>query len=262
MRLPCFWSCKASVSTISSPWPVREPADTDARNGNDKNASLSLFRARTKEAGARPGRSLPIPCPARSRLSAASRRPHQLVRGEAVEQAVAAGAPEVVLAAAAVGPTRGMRRIPRLGRGIVAQTLAVAVADHGGALGAARPVAAGSVLPGRESPPVHLRPRKNSVRIGRVADARNHGPSLGQRHLHAEFVVVAMKIIDVLSDDLTFEILPGAPSDAIAGIDGLRAAGCLGTEVRAPGLVACARPLRQGLALSIRAFQAAEIRAL
>src|SRR5262249_22764179 len=109
-------------------------------------------------------RSLPSPA-----QKAASRRPYQLVRGEAVEQAVAAGAPEVVLAAAAVGPTRGMRRIPRLGRCIVAQTLAVAVADHGGALGAARPVAAGSVLAGRKSPPVHLRPGKNVVRIGRVA---------------------------------------------------------------------------------------------
>src|SRR5437660_290413 len=118
-----------------------------------------------------------------------------------------------------------MRRIPRLGRGVVAQALAVAVADHGCALGAARPVAAGSVLAGRKGPSVHLRARKNVVSIGRVANAGNHGPALGQRHLHAEFVVVAMKIVDVLGDDLVFEILPGAASDAVAGIDGLRAVG-------------------------------------
>jgi hypothetical protein len=71
-----------------------------------------------------------------------------------------------------------------------------------------------------------------------------------------------VEIVDVLGDDLAFEILPGAASDAIAGIDGFGAAGCLGAEVGAPGLVACARPLRQGLALTIRAFQAAEVRAL
>jgi hypothetical protein len=62
-----------------------------------------------------------------------------------------------------------------------------------------------------------------------------------------------------LGDDLAFEILPGAASDAIAGIDGLRAAGCLGAEVGAPGLAACAGVLRQRLALTIRAFQAAEV---
>src|SRR3984893_15885877 len=104
-------------------------------------------------AGARLPRSLPPTCAARRRLSAASRGPHQLVRGEAVEQAVASGASQIVLAAAAVGSARGMRRIPRLGRGIVAQALAVAVADHGCALGAAPPVAAGSILAGWKGPP-------------------------------------------------------------------------------------------------------------
>src|SRR5262249_57999456 len=99
-----------------------------------------------ERAGARVRRSLPSPAQ-KTPSPQASGGSHQLVRGEAVEQAVAASAPQVVLAAAAVGPARGMRRIPRLGRGIVAQTLAVAVADHRGALGAARPVAAASVLP-------------------------------------------------------------------------------------------------------------------
>src|SRR5260221_3956686 len=107
-------------------------------------------------AGARFRRSLPLTRAATRRLRAASRGLHQLVRGEAVEQTVAAGASQIVLAAAAVGSARGMRRIPRLGRGVVAQALAVAVADHGCAFGAARPVAAGSVLAQLESTSVHL----------------------------------------------------------------------------------------------------------
>src|SRR6516162_2418196 len=60
-------------------------------------------------------------------------------------------------------------------------------------------------------------------------------------------------------NDIVFEILPGAASDAVAGIDGLRAVGCLGAEVGAPGLVARARRLSQGLALTIGSFQAAEV---
>src|SRR5262249_6088584 len=94
------------------------------------------------------------------------------------------------------------------------------------------------------------------------AYAGNHGPALGQRHRRAEFVVVAVKIVDVLGDNLAFEILPGAASDAIAGIDGLRAAGCLGAEVGAPGLVARARGLGQRLALTFGSLQAAEVGAL
>src|SRR5262245_56934611 len=75
-----------------------------------------------------------------------------LVSSEAIEQAVASSAPEIALAATALGPTRGMRRVPRLGCGIVAQAFAVDMADHRRTLGAARPVAAGPVLAGRKSP--------------------------------------------------------------------------------------------------------------
>src|SRR5262249_31016780 len=88
---------------------------------------------------------------------------------QAVEQAVASGASQIVLAAAALGPARGVRRIPRFGRGVVARTPAVDVADHGRALGAARPVAAGSILAGRKRAPVRLRAGQNVVVIGRVA---------------------------------------------------------------------------------------------
>src|SRR5260370_11303999 len=123
-------------------------------------------------AGARFGPSLPLPCPGTSRLSAVSRGLHQLVRGEAVEQTVAAGASQIVLAAAAVGSARGMRRIPRLGRRVVAQALAVAVADHGCALGAARPAAAGSCLAGRKRPPRHPPPPQTGLGLWPVSNAR------------------------------------------------------------------------------------------
>src|SRR5262245_6578699 len=145
IRLRCFWSCKGSATTTLSPWPIPEAANTDAKNRDAKKIVPLTFppHGERESAGARVRHSLPSPP---QKAAQSSRGSHQLVRGEAVEQAVAAGAPQVVLAAAAVGPARGMRRIPRLRRGIVAQTLAVAVADHRGALGAARPVAAGSEI--------------------------------------------------------------------------------------------------------------------
>src|SRR5205085_8189086 len=74
----------------------------------------------------------------------------RLVRREAVEQSVAAGAAQVGLAAAAVRTTRRMRRIPRAGGHVVAQSLAVDMADHRGALRAAGPIAAGAVFARRE----------------------------------------------------------------------------------------------------------------
>src|SRR5688572_26356340 len=65
---------------------------------------------------------------------------------EAVEQSIAAGALQVVLAAAAVWSARGMRRIPRQHGWRGVQPLAVMVAHHGGAGGALGPVAAGAVI--------------------------------------------------------------------------------------------------------------------
>src|SRR5215471_3368536 len=212
MRLPCFWSCKASVTTTSSRWPIREPANADAKIATVKNPSDFSARGRKREGRSARQALAALTC-AEDTLGASVPPTAQLVRGEAVEQAVAAGASQIVLAAAAVGPARGMRRVPRFRRRIVAQTLAVAVADHRGALGAARPVAAGSVLAGRKRPPVHLRAGQDVVGVGGVAHTGNHGAPLGQRHRHAEFVAVAVEIVDVLGDNLAFEILPRAVSD-------------------------------------------------
>src|SRR5262249_59427379 len=71
------------------------------------------------------------------------------IRREAVEQAVAAGAAQIRLAAATIGAARRVRGIPRLGGLRVAQTLPVDMADHRRALRAARPIAAGAVPPPR-----------------------------------------------------------------------------------------------------------------
>src|SRR5215813_5163782 len=184
------------------------------------------------------------------------------VGGEAVEKTGAAGAAQVVLAAAAVLAARGMRRIPRTRRGVVTQTLAVDVAEHRRALRAACPVLAGPVLVRRKSAAVHLRTRQDVMVVGRVADAGHDGAPLGERGRHPELVVVAVQIVDVLGDDLLLEILPGAAPDPIAGVDGLRATDRLGAEISAPRLAAGAGRLRQLLAAPVRALQSAEIRAL
>src|SRR5438132_2907823 len=100
------------------------------------------------------------------------------VRREAVEQAVAAGALEIVLAAAAVRPARGMRRVPGLRLDRVAQAFAVDVAEHRGALGAAGPVAAGAILAGTERGAVHLRAGERVVLVGRRRAAAGNGIAL------------------------------------------------------------------------------------
>src|SRR5262249_55632295 len=137
-----------------------------------------------------------------------------------------------------------MRRVPRLGGRVIAQALAVDGADHRGALGAAGPIAAGSVVSGWKCTPVRLRACQHVVVVGRIADTGNHGAALGQRGLHAELVVVAVKLVDVLSDNFAFEILPRSPSHAGAGVDGFSAARCLRAEIGAPRLAAGAGALR------------------
>src|SRR5258708_24976811 len=72
------------------------------------------------------------------------------VHREAVQQAVAAGALEIVLAAAAARAARRVRGVPRFRCRVVAQALAVVMTEHGGALRAAGPVAAGAVFVRRE----------------------------------------------------------------------------------------------------------------
>jgi hypothetical protein len=145
---------------------------------------------------------------------------HALLSCEAIEQPVTARAAQISLAAAANLPARGMRCIPRPRRHIVAQTLAVDMAQHRSSRGAARPVAAAPIFAGPERAAIRLRAGENVVTIGRIADARNDGSPFRQGGLHAELVAVAVKTVDVLRDNLTFKVLPGAESYAVARIDG------------------------------------------
>ena len=94
-----------------------------------------------------------------------SRRP-ALIGGEAIEQAVAAGAAEVRLAAPAFRTAREMRGVPRPRLGIVAQTLPVDMPDHRRALSAARPVVAGLVLTRGKARPSGCEPVSASCRLG------------------------------------------------------------------------------------------------
>src|SRR5689334_20666743 len=93
----------------------------------------------------------------------------RLISGEAVEQPVAAGAAQIGLAAAALRTARGMRGIPRMRGRVVAQSDAVVMAEHRRALRAARPVATGAVVAGREGGAVRLRAGQDVVPVRRVA---------------------------------------------------------------------------------------------
>src|SRR5439155_447255 len=105
----------------------------------------------------------------------------RLFRGEAVEEAVAAGALEIVLAAAAVGPARGVRRVPGLRRVVVAQALPIVMADHRRPLAALRPVAAGAVIAGCERGAVGLRAGQDVGHVGCVATAVDQLALFGAR---------------------------------------------------------------------------------
>src|SRR5205085_8310547 len=115
---------------------------------------------------------------------------------------------------------RHVRGVPGFREDIVRETPPVAVTDDRAAEGAAGPVVAGQVEVSGKRATVHLRAGDDVVVVRREADAGHHGAALGERRLHRELVVVAVEILDVLSDDLALEILPGAGADAVASMDG------------------------------------------
>src|SRR4051812_477340 len=132
-----------------------------------------------------------------------------LVDREAVEQAVAAGALQVGLAAAAVGPTGRMRRIPGFhGRAFV-EALPVMVPDDRRSCSALGPVAAGLVLAGGEGGAVRLRAGQDVMPVRRVAAAADHVALFAERSLLGE-VVLAMQTVDAFGDLDALGVLPGA----------------------------------------------------
>src|SRR5258708_32466376 len=121
------------------------------------------------------------------------------VRRETVQQAGAAGADQILLAAAALRSARGMSRIPGIGRRRRGDTGAVGMSEHRRALRAARPILAGAVLAGRESGAVGLRSRQYVMAVRVIADAVVDFALLGQPGLLGE-IVVAMQLGDILRD--------------------------------------------------------------
>src|SRR5262245_31319468 len=109
------------------------------------------------------------------------------------------------------------------------------MADHGRALGAARPVATGAIRAGRKSPAFRRRAGQDVMTVRCKAHARNDLAPLSQRRVHAKLVIVAVQIIDVLSDDFALEILPRAVANAVTRIDRRLAVGSLGAQIGVPG---------------------------
>src|SRR5438477_3253482 len=134
------------------------------------------------------------------------------------------------------------------------------MAEHGDADCAARPVVAGEIQILRPSPALRGRTGQHVVLVRRPADAGDYRAALSQRRGAADLGGIAVQFVDVLGDLFALEVHPGALADAVAGID--RAAARVGAEVSAPGLAARAGALRQGLAMAVRTFQAAQVGAL
>src|ERR1044072_1510991 len=193
-------------------------------------------------------------------IEASSRRVivSNLVRGEAVDQAVAARALGVGLAAAAARSARGMRRVPRLrGRALV-EPGAVRVTDHRGAGAVLGPVAAGAVVRAGERRAVRLRAGEDVMTVRRVAAAVDDLALLAQRGLLGEIVGGAMQVGDVLRDHGSLGVLPRAAPDAVLGVDGVRA---LRRQICAPGLAGRAGRGCERRAMPVGAIEPAEIAA-
>src|SRR4051794_13856905 len=119
--------------------------------------------------------------------------------------------------------------------------------DHRRALRAARPVAAGPVLPRRGGPALGLGAGQRGMLVGGITAPVYHVALLGQRGLLCQ-IVAAVQLIDVLGDNDAFAVLPGAIPDAIARIDRCLPVCRLSAEIGVPGTGPRARRLRQLLA--------------
>src|SRR5215831_3292317 len=150
-----------------------------------------------------------------------------LICGKTIEQAVAAGAAQIGLAAAAVRAARGVRGVPRFRGVVVAQPLPVDVADDRGTLGAARPVVAGLILTRRKRFAVGLRAGQRIVLVGGVPTAVDEIALFGEGRLLGQ-VVGAVQLVEVFGDGYPLAVLPGPAADAVARVDRRLAVGGLG----------------------------------
>src|SRR5262249_58724161 len=125
----------------------------------------------------------------------------------------------------------GVRRVPRLRGVVVAQPLAIVMANDRRALAAARPVLARLVLARRERRSIRLRACQNVVHVDGLA-------LLAQRRLLVQLVVGAMEVGDAARDRLALGAFPRPLPDAIACVHRRLAVGRLRREVSMPGLLA------------------------
>src|SRR5262245_63283686 len=110
--------------------------------------------------------------------------------------------------------------------------------DHGGALRAARPVLASSIVAGGKGGAVSLRSRQHVVAVRRVTGPVDHLALLGERGLLGEVVAGAVEVGDVLGDHDALGILPRSLADAVLGIDSRLAVGRLRRKISAPRFAA------------------------
>src|SRR5580692_8342832 len=144
-------------------------------------------------------------------------------------------------------------------RGVVlAQALAVDVAEHGSAFGAAGPIAARAILAGRERRAVRLRAGQGVMPVGGVAPAIDDVAFFGKRSLLGQ-VILAVQLGDILGDDDALGVGPGTFADAVASIGRRLAVGRLRAQIGVPSMAAGAGCLRQLLAVLIGPGEAAEI---
>src|SRR5262249_12502583 len=173
----------------------------------------------------------------------------------------AAGRHQVGLAA----PARLVRRIPghvELRRRRIA--LAIGVAEHGLAELAAGPVVAGQVEVARKRLTLHVGAGQDVVMIGLLAAYLDAMAILAEDRLLVDLVVGAVQVGNAGGDDHALGVLPRPIADAVARVDG-RAGVCRvggAAKIGAPSLAARPGRLRQLLAMSVGAFEPAEIAAL
>src|SRR6185503_2246011 len=137
------------------------------------------------------------------------------VRGEAVEQAGAAGALQQLLAAAA----RAVGGVPRLHVArVLLQACAVVMADNGGAVRALGPVAAGGVATGGRVATLRVGAGEHVVLVGLLAAALHRLALLGERGLLGDVDLIGVQVGHILGDQRALGVVPRTLADAVAGI--------------------------------------------
>src|SRR6185312_5654692 len=178
------------------------------------------------------------------------------VHRKTIHQTVTAGAAKIGLRAATFLSARRVRRVPRLGRLVVTQTLSVGMSQHHRARRATRIVLAGTVVASAERGTVRLRPSEDVVPIRRIATPVVDVALLRERRLLGQ-IVGSVQFRDVLGDGHAFGICPWSLADTIARVHRART---LGRQVGVPGLRTRANATCELLTVAIGTSEPAKVR--